>query len=272
MKHNFITLTLFFICLTSYSQSKELDQSNLNSISEFTINCIKNNDSTSFLKLFDFSINEDVEDKVAVKELLLSEFKEANFFFKNKNVEFFKYDNLDALAGGEVIDNTSFNIYTKVDGVYYKLRLTNHQISTNTFFSFYFQNYSKECDDFEKKTYRPLFSVFCPQLNWNKNNTTSFENVRIPVQNLSEYKVNEIKFRLTIENLQKHTIVMSETFTSKVQIEPGDLGTIYLNELNGFKPGFIILENNFNYKIELLEVSPKPTINPCAKIQSLLTK
>lgn len=272
MKHNFITLILFFICLISYGQRKELDQSNLNSISEFAIDCIKNNDSSSFLKLFDFSLNEDVEDKVAVKELLLSEFKKANFFFKNKNVEYLKYDNLDALAGGEVIDDTSFNIYTKVDGVYYKLRLTNHQISTNTFFLFYFQNYSKECDDFEKKTYKPLFSVFCPQLNWNKNNTTSFENVRIPVQNLSEYKVNEVKFRLTIENLKKQTIVMSETFTSKVQIEPWDLGTIYLNELNGFKPGFIILENNFNYKIELLEVSPKPTINPCAKIQSLLTK
>lgn len=272
MKHNFISIIFLFICLISYSQRKELDQSNLNSISEFTIDCIKNNDSSSFLKLFDFSLNEDVEDKVAVKELLLSEFKKANFFFKNKNVEFLKYDNLDALAGGQVIDNTSFNIYTKVDGIYYKLRLTNHQISSNTFFSFYFQNYSKECEDFEKKTYTPIFSVSCPQLNWDKSNTTSFENVTIPVLNLSEYEVTEIKIRLTIENLIKQTIVMSETFTSKVQIEPGDLGKIYLNELNGFKPGFIILEKNFKYEIKLLEVLPKPTLNPCAKIQSLLTK
>lgn len=267
-----MTLIFFFICLNSYSQRKELDQSNLNSISEFAIDCIKNNDSSSFLKLFDFSINEDVDDKVAVREHLLSEFKKANFFFKNKNVEFLKYDNLDALAGGEVIDDSSFNIYTKVDGIYYKLRLSYHQITTNTFFSFYFQNYSKECDNFEKKTYKPVLSVFCPQLNWNKNNTNSFENVNIPVQNLSDYKVEEIKFRLTIENSQKQTIVMSETFTSKVQIESGDLGTIYLNEINGFKPGFVILENNFNYKIELLEVLPKPSINPCAKIQSLSTK
>lgn len=272
MKHNFITLLFFFICLVSYSQRKELDQSSLKSISEFAIDCIKNDDSSSFLKLFDFSINENVEDKVAVKELLLSEFKIANFFFKNKNVEFLKYDNLDALAGGEVIDDKSFNIYTKVDDVYYKLRLTYHQISTNTFFSFYFQNYSKECDDFEKKTYKPRFSVFCPQLNWDRNNTTSFENVRIPVQNLSEYKVDQVKFRLTIENLKKQTIVMSETFTKKVQIEPGDLGTIYLDEINGFNPGFIITENNFNYKIELLEVLPKPDINPCAKIKSFVTR
>ena len=144
MKQNVMTLIFFFICLNSYSQRKELDQSNLNSISEFAIDCIKNNDSSSFLKLFDFSINEDVDDKVAVREHLLSEFKKANFFFKNKNVEFLKYDNLDALAGGEVIDDSSFNIYTKVDGIYYKLRLSYHQITTNTFFLFYFQNYSKE--------------------------------------------------------------------------------------------------------------------------------
>lgn len=272
MKHKFISIMLFFICLISYSQRKELDQSNLNSISEFTIDCIKNNDSTSFLKLFDFSIDESVEDKVAVKEVILSEFKKANFFFKNKKVEFLKYDNLDALAGGELIDDTSLNIYTKVDGTFYKLRLTNHQSNTNTFFLFYFENYSKECDDFEKKTYKPRFSVFCPQLNWDKNNTISFENVTIPVHNLSEYKINEIKFRLTIENLIKNTIVMSETFISKVQIEAGDLGRIYLNELNGFKPGFTILENNFKYEIQLLEVLPKPTINPCAKIQLLVAK
>jgi hypothetical protein len=36
------------------------------------------------------------------------------------------------------------------------------------------------------------------------------------------------------------------------------LGKIYLNELRGFKPGFMV-ENNFKYEIKLLEVLPKQT-------------
>ena len=99
-------------------QFTDLHYQPANPASQQAIDCIKENDTLGFLKLFDFKLNKDVEDKESVKKNLLSEFKIANSFFKEKDIEFLKYDNLDALANAEIIYNKrGIGVFVAEDGV-----------------------------------------------------------------------------------------------------------------------------------------------------------
>lgn len=262
-------ILLSFIC--SCSNKIELNRQDVKSVPEYLIQTIQNRDTLNFLKLFDYKLDPSITDSTAVKNLNLRNFGNAYEIFKNKKVEYVDFDTLDGLEGGQIIDDTSLNTYVKVDDTYYKLRLTHHTAKKeNYFLVFYVLDLSSECEMIKDKPYQPDSFTLFPHLNWDSFNGYVFNNVNAVFNNLTEYDIKKIKFRLTIENPEK--IVFKQTIISEEPIYKGDIKGISINELRGVNAGFLLKEGNFDWNIEVLEVEPKPEINPCAKIEQLKKK
>jgi hypothetical protein len=259
------------IIFTSCDKKNELNREDVNSIPEYLIQTIKNRDTSSFLKLFDYQLDPNITDSLAIKNMNLRNFSLAYETFKGKKVEYLEFDTLDGLEGGEIIDNTSLNTYVKVDNTYYKLRLTHHTAKKeNYFLLFYLIDLSSECNTILDKPYQPSSGILFSHLNWDTYNDYIFNNVNAVFNNLTEYDIKKIKFRLTIENSDK--ILFKQTIISEEPIYKGDVKGVTLSELRGVNAGFLLREGNFDWKIEVLEVEPKPEINPCAKIEHLKKK
>ncbi|RDK82763.1 hypothetical protein [Marinirhabdus gelatinilytica] len=257
--------------LVSCNQKPELNRKDVKSVPEYLINAIQTKDTLSFLKLFDYTLDPNISDSLAVKNLNLRNFGQAYETFKDQEVEYIAYDTKDGLEGGQIIDDSSLNIYVKVNEIFYKLRLTHHTAKDeNYFLIFYLNNLSSECDLIKDKPYQPSSMALFPNLNWDSFNGYVFNNVNAVFNNLTEYDIEKIKFRLTIENSEK--IVFKQTIISEEPIYKGDIKGINIEELRGVNAGFLLKRGNFDWDIEVLEVEPKPEINPCAKIESLKNK
>ena len=252
--------------LVSCNQKPELDRKDVKSIPEYLINTIQTRDTLSFLKLFDYTLEPNISNPMAMKDLNLKSFGQAYETFRDKKVEYIAYDTKDGLEGGQIIDDSSLNIYVKANETFYKLRLTHHTAKDeNYFLAFYLINLSSECDLIKYKPYKPI--TLFPHLNWDSFNGYVFNNVNVVFNNLTLYDIEKIKFRLTIENPDK--IVFKQTIISEEPIYKGDIKGIGIKELRGVNAGFLLKKGNFDWNIEILEVEPKPKINPCAKIESL---
>lgn len=267
MKKKLLYLTIILF-LSACNHKDELTREDIKSIPEYLIQTIQNRDTIGFLKLFDFHLDPNITDSVAVKNLNLKNFGIAYETFKNKKIEYIDCDTLDGLEGGEIIDNESFNSYVKVDDTYYKLRLTHHTAKKeNYFLLFYLVNLSVECEMIKNKPYQPSSRTLFTHLNWDTYNSSVFNTVNVVFNNLTEYDIKKIKFRLTIENPEK--VVFKRTIISEDPIYKGDINGVSVNELRGVNAGFLLNEGNFDWNIEVLEVEPKPEINPCAKMEHL---
>ena len=60
---------------------------------------------------------------LAVKNLNLRNLGQAYETFKDQEVEYIAYDTKDGLEGGQIIDDSSLNIYVKVNEIFYKLKI-----------------------------------------------------------------------------------------------------------------------------------------------------
>ena len=267
MKKTIIPIISLLI-LASCSKKVKLDRNEVKSVSEYLIQTIQNRDTLSFLKLFDYELDPKFTDSIPLKNLNLESFGSAYETFKGKDVKFISYNTKDGLAGGEIIDDKSLNIYVKVDESFYKLRLTHHTAKKeNYFLLFDINDLSSECESIKDKPFSPSRAMLSKRLNWESLNGNVFYNVNAVFTNFLPYDIEKIKFRLTIENSEK--IILKQTFISEKPIYEGDISAIPIEDLNGVYAGFSLERGNFDWNIEVLEVEPKPEFNPCARIQTL---
>ncbi|WP_103072296.1 hypothetical protein [Aquimarina sediminis] len=111
----FLTRTIFYLffislLIPSCSNYKEFDRGDLDSIAEFAIEAIKQKDTTSFLRLFDYSLRPK-NDSIDIKKVIVENFIRAYEISKRHELKYINYDFIDALSGGDLVDKDSYNIY-----------------------------------------------------------------------------------------------------------------------------------------------------------------
>lgn len=274
MKFNLL-LIIPLLALLSCQSSIELNKYNFDSVKEYAIDCIKRNDSIAFMKLFDFEAEKiksefSTQDQIqSTKRFVLKQFAEANSIFKDSDLEYLKYDFLDAIEGGELIDDNSFNIYLKSNENYYKLRfitIDGDLKDANSFYFFMISNLSSECRKFSTKPYNPN-ALSTHELMWDDLGKKTFNYVALNLYNLTIYPVEKVKYRITITRNSDDMLIFMKTLESKVNINEGDVGAMVIDGLKGVYLGAKLdSENSFSWEVEVLEVYPKPLKNPCEKI------
>lgn len=129
-------------------------------------------------------------------------------------------------------------------------------------------NLSDECKEIESTQYIPNL-LLTRGLKWNNYESYVFDEVILGFHNMTDFDIDEIKFRLTLTNIENNEIIFHKTILSNQKIFEGDMANIKISELKGFRPGFQINQESFEWSIELLSVLPRPLNTPCAKIKNL---
>src|SRR5690606_37389500 len=139
----------------------------------------------------------------------------------------------------------------------------------NSLMAFYFENISNECSDFKSKPYNPTM-LRKKELLWNNSESDRFDVVALRLYNLTPYRIENITYRITISRKSDNAMIFMKTSNSEISINEGDVGEMIIEGLKGTYLGEKIREENFDWSVEILDVMPKPTQNPCEKIESLI--
>ena len=262
----------FFSC-----QSKiELNKYDFDSVKDYALNAIKEKDSTSFMKLFDlsspeFKLSRFSSNPTSIKKIVSENFIKAYKTIENSKIEFIKYDFSDALFGGEIIDDSSFIIYIKSKEIFYRLRFptyNDYNKDANSLVLFYFENLSNECADFKNKPHIPTM-LMKKELLWNNMEKKRFDIVALKLQNLTEYNIEKVQYRISITRKSDSELIFMKTLESEVSINKGDMGNMIIKGLKDVYLGEK-LTGNFSWSVEILDVLPKPAQNPCKKIENIV--
>ncbi|SRX73379.1 hypothetical protein [Aequorivita antarctica] len=272
-----LLLIIAIISLSACDSQIELNKYNFDSVKDYALKAIKEKDSISFMNLFDltspeFKSSNYGEGVSQIKNVISTNFKQAYKTLDNSQLEFLKYDFSDALNGGQIIDNGSFIIFVKANGNIYRLRFPTYNDKNkdaNSLMAFYFENISNECSDFKSKPYNPTM-LRKKELMWNNYDRDRFDFVALRLYNLTPYKIENIKYRITISRKSDNAMIYMKTLDSEISINEGDVGEMIIEGLKGTYLGEKIREENFDWSVDILEVMPKPNQNPCEKIESLI--
>lgn len=262
--------------LISCEKKIELNKYDFNSVKNYTLHAIKENDSMAFMKLFDLSSREFKESNFGpnsdqLKKLTLSNFKVAFKTFDNSDFQFLKYDFSDALNGGQLIDDSSLMIYVKSQGKYFRLRFptyNNNTTDATSLIAFYFENLSSECEEFSSKAYVPTM-LLKKELIWNNSDDYKFDFVALRLNNLTPYEIDKIKYRVSIIRISDNALIVRKTMESDINIQKGDVGSMPIHGLKNISLGEKLKNTNFGWSVDILDVVPKPLKNPCQKLQIL---
>jgi len=273
-----VLLLLFTISLTSCNSQNQLNKYDLDSVKDYALKAIKEKDSVSFMNLFDLKSTEFKASNYGagasqIQNVISTNFKKAYKTFGNSKIEFLKYDFSDALNGGQIIDKGSFIIFVKTNGNIYRLRFPTYNEKNKdatSLMAFYFENISNECIDFKSNPYKPTM-LRKKELLWNNSDSDRFDVVALRLYNLTPYKIENVKYRITISRKSDDAMIYMKTLESNVSINEGDVGEMIIEGLKGTHLGEKINEDNFDWSVDILDVMPKPSENPCKKIE-LLTK
>jgi len=276
LKILFIIITIGFI---SCQPKIELNKYDFNSVKDYALNCIKQKDSLSFMRLFDFNspnfkASNYGSGSEQIKQLILKNFSKASKIFENSEIEFIKYDFSDALNGGEIIDDSSFIIYVKSKEIYYRLRFPTYNDNNgdaNSLMVFYIENLSKECEEFKSNTYTPTM-LMKKELLWNNMDSKRFDVVALRLYNLTPYEIERVKYRISISRNSDEALIFMKTLESDIKISNGDVGDMIIDGLKNVYLGEKLTNENFNWSVEILDVTPKPSKNPCLKIENIIKR
>ena len=263
---NISTLIILLFLFTSCKKDIKLNKYNLDSVNKFAIQCIQNNDSINFLRLFQYDENRSEFYKSQARKVSLNNFKEIHNTFSNHKIEIIANDNI-SLINNQFISKNSYNLYVKVRESYYKLRFIEHNYSDgNTFEAFYYSNLNKDCNSFKREPFKPEASIFDQYFMWSlKDNMIN--KVFGKITNLSDIDITNLRFRLTAR--KEKTIIFKKTFLVDTNIKKGDIGTVEINNIEYISTIKLTKKDNIEWDFELIEVLPKPHINPCNKITFL---
>ncbi|WP_103072297.1 hypothetical protein [Aquimarina sediminis] len=111
--------------------------------------------------------------------------------------------------------------------------------------------------------------LFDHGMDWNSRDNYHFNEVKYNFFNLTEYDIDSLKFRLTIEDKKTKRILFHQTVKSFEKIYKGDMKAVKVSELRNFNSKTVLSKADLSVKAEILEVYPKPKITPCTKIKKL---
>lgn len=271
-----ILITIAVLSLLSCQKKIELNKYNFETVKDYAIDCIQRNDSISFMELFSLE-SESFKSKFPdqnqeLKKIIFEQFAETQRIFQDSNIQYLKYDFLDAIEGGKLIDNNSFNIYVKSNDNYYKLRFITYNgnlENAESFYTFYLSNLSSECREFETKPYTPI-TLSKHELLWDNLGQKTFNFVALRLYNLTPYTIEKVKYRISITRNEDDMLIFMKTLESEVNINEGDVGDMVIDGLKGVHLGAELhSDENFSWSVDILDVFPKPLKNPCEKIEIL---
>lgn len=271
-----ILVTIAVLAFLSCQKKIELNKYNFETVKDYAIDCIQKNDSVAFMELFDFESetfkSKFPEGNEEIKNVIKNQFAQVQKIIENAEFDFIKFDFVDTLAGGELIDKISFNIYFKANNSYYKLRfisLNGSLENANNFYTFYVTNLTAECREFETKPYTPI-TLNKHELLWDNLGQEKFNYVALRLYNLTIYPVEKVKYNVSITRNSDDMLIFMKTLESKVSLNEGDVGNMVIEELKGVYLGAPLdSDENFSWKVDILDVFPKPIKNPCEKIKIL---
>lgn len=264
--------TLFLIMIITLSScGKQIDRADINSVAKHAMEHLVEKNSDAIKRLRNYE--EEELDTFGRLAYLANNMELEEDLFGAKNIKPIKYEikKNNIKVEGRTLRSSIIYFYLEADNDLFQVKaITNRDKEELYFASFDVSNITLDCKEYKESDYRPL-SLIMDKAYWLVSNDRKyFKEFNLRGKNRSDYKVEEISFRIRLEKTNGREFI-SKTIKRKINIEQGDTFEININELDNYFAGFSLSKNTFSFTTELISVLPKPIDRSCELIERLKT-